>query len=49
VAGIILMASGQKQRFDEIPFGPMLVTGAVVMIFFGPQIVDWWLGYAGLR
>ncbi len=49
VAGIILMALGQKRRFDEIPFGPMLVTGAVVMVFFGPQIVDWWLGYAGLR
>jgi len=49
LAGIVLMAAGRKQRMDEIPFGPMLVAGAVVMIFFGPQIVDWWMGYAGLR
>lgn len=49
VAGIVLMLGGRKERLDEIPFGPMLVMGAAVMIFFGPHIIDWWLGYAGLR
>lgn len=49
VAGIALMIFGRRERLDEIPFGPMLVAGAALMVFFGPQIVGWWLGYAGLR
>lgn len=49
VAGILLLSLQRKQRLDEIPFGPMLVAGAVIMIFAGPGIVSWWLGYAGLR
>lgn len=47
-AGMALIVIARKQRLDEIPFGPMLVAGAVVMIFFGPQIIAWWLNYAGL-
>lgn len=49
VAGIVLMLAGRKQRMDEIPFGPMLVVGAMIMMLFGRQVINWWLGYAGLR
>ncbi|MEI6913675.1 MAG: prepilin peptidase [Armatimonadota bacterium] len=47
--GIPLIIWGKHGRMAEIPFGPMLAIGAVVMIFFGTDIVNWWLGYAGLR
>lgn len=49
VAGLALMALGRKKKLDEIPFGPMLVLGAAVMVFCGPQIIHWWLRYAGLE
>ncbi|MCC6484094.1 MAG: prepilin peptidase [Armatimonadetes bacterium] len=49
VIGIPLIVLGKRERMDYIPFGPMLVVGAIVMIFFGRQVVNWWLGYAGLR
>lgn len=49
IAGIALIAANRKQRLDEIPFGPMLVTGAALMVFYGPDIIDWWMRYAGLR
>jgi|GEM_PF-4679829 len=44
-----MIAAGRRQRMDEIPFGPMLVAGALIMILFGREIVGWWLRYAGLR
>ncbi len=49
VIGVAMIAAGRRQRMDEIPFGPMLVAGALIMILFGREIVGWWLRYAGLR
>jgi leader peptidase (prepilin peptidase)/N-methyltransferase len=34
----------QKQgRHSAIPFGPFLAFGALAYLFFGPQLIDWYL------
>jgi len=30
--------------FTPIPYGPFLVAGAMAMLFFGPEITQWWMG-----
>lgn len=42
VAGLLL-ASGRKGRKDAIPFGPFLSVGAVVALFWGEPLRDWYL------
>ncbi len=37
-AGIVLILLGKLKRKDSLPFGPFLALGAVVTLFFGPQI-----------
>lgn len=43
VAGLSIMAVQRKDRHLAIPFGPYLALGAVLYIFFGPQIIQWYL------
>jgi leader peptidase (prepilin peptidase)/N-methyltransferase len=42
--GISLIASGFMKREDYIPFGPYLVFGALVSMFFGQPLLDWYQG-----
>jgi len=42
IVGLGLMASSKKGRRDYVPFGPFMVVGAFVMIFFGSQIQHLW-------
>lgn len=44
VISIVLLATGRKKRGDEIPFGPFLCFGIVVSIFFGSEIIMWYIG-----
>jgi leader peptidase (prepilin peptidase) / N-methyltransferase len=45
VPSIILLARyGSAARKMGIPFGPFLSLGSVVALFFGEQILDWYLG-----
>lgn len=44
VVGISLIAAGLIKRQDYIPFGPFLVCGALVALFFGQSILDWYQG-----
>jgi leader peptidase (prepilin peptidase)/N-methyltransferase len=48
VIGIVLLATGLRSREDMLPFGPFLVTGAVVSIFWGQPIFEWYLRMVGL-
>lgn len=43
VAGLSIMAIQRKDRHLAIPFGPYLALGAVLYIFFGSQIIQWYL------
>ena len=38
-----LIVSGRKHFGQTIPFGPFLVLGSLIILFWGRQIVDWYL------
>ncbi len=42
-AGLIVHLGSERGRKTAIPFGPFLAAGAVIAIFWGPQIVHWYL------
>jgi len=42
IAGIIKMLHQRKNMKLAIPFGPFLSIGAILYIFFGPQIIYWY-------
>jgi len=44
VAAAILIIAGLRTRRDYIPHGPFLALGAVIALFWGPQIWDWYRG-----
>ncbi|MDD5773172.1 MAG: prepilin peptidase [bacterium] len=45
IVGIFLLVSKLKGRKDAIPFGPYLVMGALISMFWGENILNWWLGH----
>ncbi|MGQ0696579.1 MAG: prepilin peptidase [Nitrospiraceae bacterium] len=44
LVGITLIAARVIKREDYIPFGPFLVCGAVVALFFGQSLLEWYQG-----
>ena len=44
LVGVTLIAVRVIKREDYIPFGPFLVCGALVALFFGQSILDWYEG-----
>jgi leader peptidase (prepilin peptidase)/N-methyltransferase len=44
LVGVTLIAAQVIKREDYIPFGPFLVCGALVALFFGQAILDWYQG-----
>ncbi len=45
--GLMLMAPRRTRPDTEIPFGPFLALGALVYMFFGSDLVAWYLGGLG--
>jgi len=43
ITGIIVMVMKGKDFKYAIPFGPFLSLGAVIALFYGPRIIDWYL------
>jgi leader peptidase (prepilin peptidase)/N-methyltransferase len=43
LVGVMIMVKAGKGMKLAIPFGPFLSIGAVVYIFFGPQLIEWYL------
>lgn len=48
IVGIILLLTNRKNFGSEIAFGTFLALSAVVMLFFGDQIIDWYLFFIGV-
>ena len=44
VVGLGLVLFSGRSRKDSVPFGPFLAGGAVLAVFFGRPLIDWWLG-----
>lgn len=44
VIGVFLMIIHKKDRKHKIPFGPFLVLGSMITLFYGQEILYWYLG-----
>lgn len=44
VWSIILMIHGRKNLKSAVPFGPFMALGALLVIFFGRALMDWYFG-----
>jgi len=49
VTGIILLALQRRHRSTPIPFGPFLAAAGWLMLLFGPELVETYLGVFGPR
>jgi leader peptidase (prepilin peptidase)/N-methyltransferase len=43
IIGLILLASKIKKMKDMIPFGPYIALASTVIMFFGTDIVNWYM------
>lgn len=43
VVGLLVMMRTRQGTKLAVPFGPFLAIGAILYIFFGPQLIDWYL------
>jgi leader peptidase (prepilin peptidase)/N-methyltransferase len=44
VFGVILLSTRRKKREDAMPFGPFLALGIAASVFFGNELINWYLG-----
>lgn len=43
VVGVMLMAALRRGRHQPIPFGPFLAAGAICALFFGDELIAWYI------
>ena len=48
VVGIAVIVGGKGGRKTKVPFGPFMVIGTFLALFFGQAVVDWYAGMIGL-
>ena len=49
IIGVGLIVTGKKTLKSEVPFGPFLVAGTFIAMFWGQNIINWYLNFwAGL-
>ncbi len=48
VVGVTLIMLGKKQWGGQIPFGTFLSAATFVILLYGQQILQWYLGYLGV-
>jgi len=48
IIGIGLIILKKKTIKSEVPFGPFLVTGTFIAIFFGENVINWYLNFLAI-
>jgi prepilin signal peptidase PulO-like enzyme (type II secretory pathway) len=43
-----LVLTGKASRKTKLPFGPLLITGAVIVQLFSARIIDWYMALLGM-
>lgn len=43
IIGVGLIATGKKTLKSEVPFGPFLVAGTFIALFWGQSVINWYL------
>ncbi|MFZ3099833.1 MAG: A24 family peptidase, partial [Minisyncoccales bacterium] len=43
IMGLVMVSAKKKKMSSPIPFGPFLVAGLLISLFFAPAILDWYL------
>jgi len=46
VVGLLTIAVGRREWSAKIPFGPYLALGALIWLFAGPELVQWYWSFA---
>ena len=44
IVGVLLMVLKGKDRKAQLPFGPFLALGTIITLFYGQEILSWYLG-----
>ena len=44
IVGLILIVAKKKTLKDAVPFGPFLVAGTFIALFWGDKLINWYLG-----
>jgi len=48
VVGVAVMVRTKEGRRTKVPFGPFMLLGTFIALFFGQRVVDWYVAGIGL-